>query len=123
MRYLAGNSWAAITDPSVVKRVRRLQVERALPLDLWARMRATLAERSELQRPSEPRWRAARALLLVMGDGGLRIAEAAAVTRALERSRAGLRYDDRGAGFAADCAASGAAHAASAREVRCTRRR
>ncbi|MGU7844011.1 phage integrase family protein [Burkholderia sp. AW33-5] len=82
VRYLAGNPWAAVTDPSVVKRVRKLQVERALPLDLWTRVRATLAERSELQGPSGPRWRAARALLLVMGDSGLRIAEAAAATRA-----------------------------------------
>lgn len=81
VRYLAGNPWAAVTDPNALKRVRRLQVERAVPLDLWTRMRATLAERSELQGPSGPRWRAARALLLVMGDGGLRIAEAAAVTR------------------------------------------
>ncbi|KVN07018.1 integrase [Burkholderia sp. MSMB1552] len=81
VRYLAGNPWAAVTDPNVVKRVRRLQAERALPLDLWTRVRATLAERSELQGPSGPRWRAARALLLVMGDGGLRIAEAAAVAR------------------------------------------
>ncbi|KUZ76874.1 tyrosine-type recombinase/integrase, partial [Burkholderia ubonensis] len=82
VRYLAGNPWAAVTDPSAVKRVRKLQVERALPLDLWTRVRATLAERGELLGPSGPRWRAARALLLVMGDGGLRIAEAAAVTRA-----------------------------------------
>ncbi|KWO61111.1 site-specific integrase [Burkholderia territorii] len=82
VRYLAGNPWAAVTDPSVVKRVRKLQVERALSLSLWTRIRAVLAERSELQGPSGPRWRAARALLLVMGDGGLRIAEAAAVTRA-----------------------------------------
>ncbi|KVN98009.1 hypothetical protein WJ69_00030 [Burkholderia ubonensis] len=76
------NPWASVTDASVVKRVRKLQVERALPLDLWTRVRATLAERSELQGPSGPRWRAARALLLVMGDGGLWIAEAAAMARA-----------------------------------------
>ncbi|MBN3791445.1 tyrosine-type recombinase/integrase, partial [Burkholderia sp. Ac-20353] len=82
VRYLAGNPWQAVTDPNVVKRVRQLQVERALSLDLWTRMRATLAERSELQSPIGARWRAARALLLVMGDGGLRIAEAAAATRA-----------------------------------------
>lgn len=82
VRYLAGNPWAAVTDPSVVKRVRKLQVERVLPLDLWTRVRATLAERSELQGPSGPRWRAARALLLVMGDGGLRIAATAAAARA-----------------------------------------
>ncbi|WP_321575057.1 hypothetical protein [Burkholderia sp. BE17] len=53
----------------------------ALSLNLWTRVRATLAERSELQGLSGPRWRAARALLLVMGDGGLRIAEAAAAAR------------------------------------------
>jgi site-specific recombinase XerD len=82
VRYLAGNPWAAVTDPNVVTRARKLQVERSLPLDLWTRVRATLAERSELQGPSGPRWRAARALLLVMGDGGLRIAEAAGVARA-----------------------------------------
>ncbi|KVL70323.1 site-specific integrase [Burkholderia ubonensis] len=82
VRYLAGNPWAAVTDPNVVKRVRKLQVERALPIDLWSRVRAALAERSEVQGPTGPRWRAARALLLVMGDGGLRIAEAAGVARA-----------------------------------------
>ncbi|MEB2500786.1 phage integrase family protein [Burkholderia cenocepacia] len=81
VRYLAGNPWVAVSDPSVVRRVRKLQVERALPLDLWTRVRATLAERSQLQGPSGPRWRAARALLLLMGDGGLRVAEAAAATR------------------------------------------
>ncbi|KWC23220.1 integrase [Burkholderia ubonensis] len=82
VRYLAGNPWAAVTDPSVVKRMRKLQVERALSLDLWTRVRATLAERGALQSPVGARWRAARALLLVMGDGGLRIAEAASATRA-----------------------------------------
>ncbi|WP_242433646.1 hypothetical protein [Burkholderia pseudomallei] len=65
-----------------MKRVRRQQVERALPLDLWTSMRATLADGSELQGPSGPRWCAARALMLVMGDDGLCIAEAAVVTRA-----------------------------------------
>ena len=82
VRYLADNPWQAVSDPSVVKCV---QVERALPLDLWTRVRATLAERSALQGPSGSRWRAARALLLVMGDGGLRIAEAAGVARAALR--------------------------------------
>ncbi|KVD16107.1 hypothetical protein WI80_00440 [Burkholderia ubonensis] len=72
VRYLAGNPRAAVTDPSVVERVRKLQVERALPLDLWTRVCATRAERGELQGLSGPRWRAARALLLlllVMADG------------------------------------------------------
>jgi site-specific recombinase XerD len=81
VRYLAGNPWRAVTDPVTVKRVRKLQVERALSMDLWSRMRATLAERAAWLGPAGARWRAARALLLIMGDGGLRIAEAAASER------------------------------------------
>lgn len=91
VRYLAGNPWRAVTDPVIVRRVRKLQVERALSLDLWTRMRATLAERSMLTRATGGRWRAARALLLIMGDGGLRIAEAAAGER---RALAWLPADD-----------------------------
>lgn len=81
VRYLAGNPWRAVTDPVTVKRVRKLQVERALSLDLWTRMRATLAERAALLGPDGARWRGARALLLIMGDAGLRIAEAVAGER------------------------------------------
>ncbi|RQP98866.1 phage integrase family protein [Burkholderia stagnalis] len=81
VRYLAGNPWVAVTDPKPVKRARKLQIERALPFDLWARTRASLAAWSDGAGPAAPRWRAARALLLLMGDAGLRIAEAAAVAR------------------------------------------
>ncbi|KAA0080899.1 integrase [Paraburkholderia sp. T12-10] len=81
VRYLAGNPWQAVTDPATVKRARKLKIERALSLDLWTRVRATLAERAELCSAAGERWRAARALLLIMGDGGLRIAEAAAGER------------------------------------------
>lgn len=81
VRYLAGNPWRAVTDPVTVKRVRKLQVERALSLDLWTRLRATLADRAALPGPEGARWRAARALLLILGDAGLRIAEAAAGQR------------------------------------------
>ncbi|WP_018441912.1 site-specific integrase [Trinickia symbiotica] len=81
VRYLAGNPWQAVTDPAVVKRARKLQIERALSLDLWTRLRTTLADRASLTGAAGARWRAARALLLIMGDGGLRIAEAAAVER------------------------------------------
>lgn len=81
VRYLAGNPWAAVVDPKPVKRAKRLQVGRALPFDLWTRARATLADESEGAGPQAPRWRAARALLLLMGDAGLRIAEASAASR------------------------------------------
>ncbi|PMS15553.1 integrase [Trinickia dabaoshanensis] len=81
VRYLAGNPWQAVTDPATVKRARKLQIERALSLDLWTRLRVTLFERAATTGAKGARWRAARALLLIMGDGGLRIAEAAAVAR------------------------------------------
>ncbi|HEM7843535.1 TPA: site-specific integrase [Burkholderia multivorans] len=81
VRYLAGNPWAAVVDPKPVKHAKRMQVSRALPVDLWARTRAALADWSEGSGPHASRWRAARALLLLMGDAGLRIAEATAASR------------------------------------------
>ena len=81
VRYLAGNPWRAVTDPVTVKRMRKLQIERALPLNLWTRLRTTLADRSAVPGAEGARWRAARTLLLILGDGGLRIAEAAAAAR------------------------------------------
>ncbi|MDN7893338.1 MULTISPECIES: site-specific integrase [Burkholderia] len=81
VRYLAGNPWAAVVDPKPVKRAKRLQVGRALSFDLWTRTRAALADGSEGAGPQAPRWRAARALLLLMGDAGLRVAEASAASR------------------------------------------
>jgi len=81
VRYLAGNPWRAITDPLTVKRIHPLQVGRALPIDLWQRMREALAEHAAQSHRFSARWRAARALLLIIGDSGLRIAEATAATR------------------------------------------
>ena len=91
VRYLAGNPWAAVIDPKPIKRAKRLQVSRALPFDLWTRARAALVERSEGSGPDASRWRAARALLLLMGDAGLRIAEAAAASRSALDSSCGRR--------------------------------
>jgi integrase/recombinase XerD len=59
VRYLAGNPWRAVTDPATVKRARKLQVERALSLDLWTRVRTTLADRAEQLGTAGERWRAA----------------------------------------------------------------
>lgn len=56
VRYLAGNPWQAVTDPATVKRARKLQIERALPFDLWSRMRATLADRAALDGAAGARW-------------------------------------------------------------------
>lgn len=81
VRYLAGNPWRAVRDPKPVQRVSRMQIDRALPATLWDKVRAALDQHCERYGPAAPRWRAARALLLLMGDSGLRIAEAVAATR------------------------------------------
>ncbi|WP_244101205.1 hypothetical protein [Burkholderia gladioli] len=78
---MSGNPWAAVTDPRPVKRAALLRVDRALPLDLWTRVRAEIASWSESPSPEAARWRAAQALLLLMGDSGLRVSEAAAASR------------------------------------------
>ncbi|MGF6971528.1 integrase [Paraburkholderia sp. WC7.3g] len=90
VRYLAGNPWAAVTDPVTVTREVAVQVERALPAALWATVRSALdtqcrvagTGRKEDQRGDDSgQWRAARAAILLMGDSGLRRAEAAAARR------------------------------------------
>ncbi|EIF32185.1 site-specific recombinase XerD [Burkholderia sp. Ch1-1] len=81
VRYLAGNPWRAVKDPRTVRRAQKMKIDRALPIDLWTRVRVFLAASSDSPGPQAQRWRAARALLLLMGDSGLRIAEAAATRR------------------------------------------
>ncbi|WP_244126027.1 tyrosine-type recombinase/integrase [Burkholderia gladioli] len=81
VRYLAGNPWVAVTDPKPVKRATKLQVQRALPIDVWSRVRAEFADRAEGFGPHGPDWRVARALVLLMGDAGLRIEEAVTAER------------------------------------------
>ncbi|MCX4151769.1 MULTISPECIES: site-specific integrase [Paraburkholderia] len=81
VRYLAGNPWRAVKDPRTVRRAQKMKIDRALPIDLWTRMREFLASRADDAAPQGAQWRAARAFLLLMGDSGLRIAEAAATRR------------------------------------------
>ncbi|MFT4438938.1 phage integrase family protein [Caballeronia sp. 15715] len=84
VRYLAGNPWHAVTDPVTVSREAQVQVERALPHELWATVRAELDARCAGEdlggfkpKPDEARqWRIARAAILLMGDSGLRRDEA-----------------------------------------------
>ncbi|WP_273996571.1 hypothetical protein [Burkholderia sp. FERM BP-3421] len=56
-------------------------MQRALPMDVWAMVRARLAEHGEGVGPQGPDWRVARALVLLMGDAGLRIEEAVTAKR------------------------------------------
>jgi hypothetical protein len=105
VRYLAGNPWSAIHEPATVIRESAVQVHRALPADLWARVRRLLDAQCDGQTPTQivesterkagqekgravrdgqdaaRQWRAARAAILLMGDSGLRRAEAAQARR------------------------------------------
>ena len=45
VRYLAGNPWIAVNDPPVIQRASAMKIERALPADLWRRLRDELDAR------------------------------------------------------------------------------
>jgi integrase len=79
VRYLAGNPWKAVNDPPVIQRETAMQIERALPADLWRRLRDELDVRGVEQ--GAVQWRAVRAAILLMGDSGLRREEAASARR------------------------------------------
>ena len=88
VRYLAGNPWSAVHEPATVTRELSVQVHRALPASLWTRVRQALGARCDGFKGVTPeaddearQWRAARAAILLMGDSGLRRAEAALARR------------------------------------------
>jgi integrase len=83
VRYLAGNPWIAVNDPQVIQRASAMKIERALPADLWRRLRDELDVRcaEEGDSRSTAQWRAMRATILLMGDSGLRREEAASARR------------------------------------------
>jgi len=88
VRYLAGSPWAAVKDPTVVEQVDKIDVERALPKDLWDKVIGVLVERAAV--PENQQDRVALAAILLMGDSGLRRAEAASARRSmLKKSRHG----------------------------------
>jgi integrase len=79
VRYLAGNPWIAVNDPPVIQRASAMKIERALPADLWRRLRDELNARCTEENAVQ--WRAMRATILLMGDSGLRREEAASARR------------------------------------------
>jgi len=88
VRYLAGSPWAAVKDPTVVEQVDAINIERALPKDLWDKVIAVLSERAAI--PANQQDRVALAAILLMGDSGLRRAEVASAQREkLKKSRHG----------------------------------
>ena len=86
VRYLGGNPWSAVSDPATITREVMVQVERALPADLWRLIRGALDARcgAEIVNETEEevrQWRTARAAVLLMGDSGLRRDEVANARR------------------------------------------
>ena len=79
MRYLGGNPWKGVKDPLVVKRLTGIRIERALPADLWEAVRTYIGEVSAS--PDGVFWRSISALMLLLGDSGLRREEAAHARR------------------------------------------
>lgn len=86
VRYLAGNPWAAVKDPSVTKTITPIKIRRALDVDVWAAVVEILQRLGEVAENRQDR--VGLAALLLMGDSGLRRQEAALATRGkLERHR------------------------------------
>jgi site-specific recombinase XerD len=86
VRYLAGNPWFAVDFPKVPVAVNRIQIEKALAQPLWDE----LIERLEASgnHPERIQERVALAMMLLLGDSGLRRAEVASAQRiALLRSK------------------------------------
>ncbi|MFL9922570.1 site-specific integrase [Paraburkholderia fungorum] len=100
VRYLGGNPWSAVHEPATVTRELSVQVHRALPARLWVQVRKALDERCAAQSTNASenkdarQWRAARAAILLMGDSGLRRAEATMARR--EALRPAEVHDDAG---------------------------
>jgi site-specific recombinase XerC len=88
VRYLAGSPWVAVKDPSIVEQVDKMNIERALPVDLWDKVVSVLTQRARA--PENQQDRVALATILLMGDSGLRRAEAVSARREkLKKSRHG----------------------------------
>ncbi len=86
VRYLSGNPWAAVTDPRTDVELLPMQINRALPLPLWDKI--LLALDDLCADPNARQHRVGRAAILVMGESGLRISEAASALRSkIERSQ------------------------------------
>lgn len=79
VRYLSGNPWIVVKDPSVTEEINPIQIERALSEDLWEKVVAHLETKTKLSSNSQDR--IAFAAILLMGDSGLRRQEVAIATR------------------------------------------
>lgn len=79
VRYLAGNPWLAVKDPSVTQQVNSIQIEKALTENLWQLLIEKLSLRCKESAHRQDR--IALATILLLGDSGLRREEAAGAKR------------------------------------------
>jgi integrase len=78
VRYLGGNPWVAVSDPRTDIQLHPIQIERALPPSLFEKTVQLLSDAAMAPQASQAR--IALAALLLLGDSGLRISEAASAT-------------------------------------------
>ena len=98
VNYLMGNPWKEVNDPKVIAPITKLQIEKALPSSLWRKLSAPGGILDELcdtpedelrkrypstgtKKAISAQFRVARAILLLLGESGLRREEAATATR------------------------------------------
>lgn len=79
VRYLAGNPWLVVKDPNVTKRVHEMQIDKALSRELWDTVIDRLSQRCSVAEHGQDR--IALAMMLLLGDSGLRREEAAGALR------------------------------------------
>ncbi len=97
VRYLAGNPWMTVADPTMATAITPLQIDKALPKALWNKLvvildflsaepDAVLQEKYKLRGAAaymsmSAQYRLVRAALLLLGESGLRREELAYATR------------------------------------------
>lgn len=99
VRYLGGNPWAVVIDPAVEEKETALDIDKAVPLNLWLRLvqidglldricqahapsdRAGIARTGREQAAVGAQYRLARAAILLIGFTGLRREEAVTAGR------------------------------------------
>ncbi|WP_407792324.1 phage integrase family protein [Pigmentiphaga litoralis] len=86
VRYLGGNPWVTVSDPPVIAKESLIDIEKALPEELWQSLvgDSGILSRAadEAQTPQDKvQYRLARAIIELLGSTGIRREEAAGATR------------------------------------------
>lgn len=77
VRYLAGNPWYAVKNPDTVTAENAIAIEKSLDKELWEKLIFNLSHASK----TEPMMRTSLAIILLLGDTGMRRSELASALR------------------------------------------